>query len=117
MLISPMDGSLRLVESTSPVWHIDAVRGPSTPSLRAERNNPERGKLRNGLLRRGACQRARVRATRWLLAMTAEKTRDETMFEKGLLAGKRILVTCGSSRVGAAIGRLFPPPGPQLLNC
>src|SRR6266853_2573996 len=34
MLISPMDGSLRLVESTSPVWHIDAVRGPSTPSLR-----------------------------------------------------------------------------------
>src|SRR6267142_2958464 len=40
MLISPMDGSLRLVESTSPVWHIDAVRGPSTPSLRAKRSNP-----------------------------------------------------------------------------
>src|SRR5258708_39250654 len=33
MLISPMDGSLRLVESTSPVWHIDAVRG-------AQRSNP-----------------------------------------------------------------------------
>src|SRR5260221_3016989 len=28
---------------------------------------------KNGLLRRGACHRARVRATRWLLAMTAEK--------------------------------------------
>jgi hypothetical protein len=26
---------------------------------------------KNGLLRRGACHRARVRATRWLLAMTA----------------------------------------------
>jgi hypothetical protein len=26
-----------------------------------------------GLLRRGACHRARVRATRWLLAMTAAK--------------------------------------------
>src|SRR5258706_9630190 len=43
MLISPMDGSLRLVESTSPVWHIDAVRGPSTPSLRGakRRSNPD----------------------------------------------------------------------------
>src|SRR3954447_7117882 len=29
-----MDGSLCLVRLTSPVWHIDAVRGPSTPSLR-----------------------------------------------------------------------------------
>src|SRR5712672_3035307 len=31
--------------------------------------SPRRRK--NGLLRRGACHRARVRATRWLLAMTA----------------------------------------------
>src|SRR5260370_40177945 len=41
MLISPMDGSLRLVESTSPVWHIDAVRGPSTPSLRGANRSRE----------------------------------------------------------------------------
>src|SRR5258708_3349380 len=41
MLISPMDGSLRLVESTSPVWHIDAVRGPSTPSLRGANSDEE----------------------------------------------------------------------------
>src|SRR5258706_4890204 len=27
----------------------------------------------NGLLRRGACHRARIRATRWLLAMTASE--------------------------------------------
>src|SRR6185437_4659596 len=27
----------------------------------------------SGLLRRGACHRARIRATRWLLAMTVEK--------------------------------------------
>jgi hypothetical protein len=26
---------------------------------------------KNGLLRRGACHRARIRATRWLLAMTS----------------------------------------------
>src|SRR5260370_27892931 len=52
MLIRPKDGTLRLVESTSLVWHIDAVRGPSTPSLRgakrhlpslqAKRSNPSR---------------------------------------------------------------------------
>src|SRR4051794_38348659 len=32
-----MDGSLCLVRLTSPVWHIDAVRGPSTPVMRAQR--------------------------------------------------------------------------------
>ena len=30
---------------------------------------------KDGLLRRGACHRARIRATRWLLAMTANTTR------------------------------------------
>src|SRR5258708_28539400 len=62
MLISPMDGSLRLVESTSPVWHIDAVRGPSTPSLRGakRRSNPDFA-WRDGLLR-GACHRTALRA-------------------------------------------------------
>ena len=42
----------------------------SISSLRAERSNPCRGVGRDGLLR-GACHRARVRATRWL-AMTAD---------------------------------------------
>ena len=39
-----------------------------SPSLRAKRSNPRLSKLRDGLLR-GACHRARIRATRWL-AMT-----------------------------------------------
>ncbi|HZR88213.1 MAG TPA: hypothetical protein VFB02_15500, partial [Bradyrhizobium sp.] len=40
VVIFIMDGSLCLVDSTPPVWHIDAVRGPSTPSLRAKRSDP-----------------------------------------------------------------------------
>src|SRR5258708_23892504 len=40
------------------------------PSLRAQRSNPFLLGARHGLLR-GACHRARVRATRWL-AMTAD---------------------------------------------
>jgi hypothetical protein len=40
------------------------------PSLRAKRSNPLGSK--SGLLRRGACHRARIRATRWLLAMTRD---------------------------------------------
>jgi RecG-like helicase len=39
-----------------------------TPSLRAKRSNPL-PRQDSGLLRRGACHRARIRATRWLLAM------------------------------------------------
>jgi hypothetical protein len=42
------------------------------PSLRAKRSNPFR-RRKNGLLRRGACHRARIRATRWLLAMTVSE--------------------------------------------
>jgi hypothetical protein len=42
---------------------------PSKPPLRAKRSNPWPHK-KDGLLRRGACHRARIRATRWLLAMT-----------------------------------------------
>jgi hypothetical protein len=39
----------------------------------AKQSNPWNNKQEreNGLLRRGACHRARIRATRWLLAMTA----------------------------------------------
>jgi hypothetical protein len=42
--------------------------GSPTPSLRAQRSNPRLRKPCYGLLR-GACHRARIRATRWL-AMT-----------------------------------------------
>ena len=37
------------------------------------------------------------------------------MFEKGLLAGKRILVTGGGSGLGAAMGRRFVELGAELI--
>ena len=39
------------------------------------------------------------------------------MFEKGLLAGKRILVTGGGSGLGAAMGRRFAELGAELIVC
>ena len=39
------------------------------------------------------------------------------MFEKGLLAGKRILVTGGGSGLGAAMGRRFLELGADLVIC
>jgi len=39
------------------------------------------------------------------------------MFEKGLLAGKRILVTGGGSGLGAAMGRRFAALGAELIIC
>ncbi len=39
------------------------------------------------------------------------------MFEKGLLAGKRILVTGGASGLGAAMGRRFVALGAELIIC
>src|SRR5258708_11351736 len=42
---------------------------------------------------------------------------NETMFEKGLLAGKRILVTGGGSGLGAAMGRRFIELGAELIIC
>jgi NAD(P)-dependent dehydrogenase (short-subunit alcohol dehydrogenase family) len=41
----------------------------------------------------------------------------QTMFEKGLLAGKRILVTGGGSGLGAAMGRRFVDLGAELIVC
>ncbi|MEH2524347.1 NAD(P)-dependent dehydrogenase (short-subunit alcohol dehydrogenase family) [Bradyrhizobium sp. AZCC 2176] len=41
----------------------------------------------------------------------------QTMFEKGLLAGKRILVTGGGSGLGAAMGRRFVELGAELIIC
>ncbi len=39
------------------------------------------------------------------------------MFEKGLLARKRILVTGGGSGLGAAMGRRFVELGAELIIC
>jgi len=59
--------------------------------LRAKRSNPSIPVLRHGLLR-GACHRARVRATRWL-AMTKRRAfafprRDSPEFYKAIAPGK-----------------------------
>src|SRR6204780_292050 len=43
--------------------------------------------------------------------------RNRTMFEKNLLEGKRILVTGGGSRLGAAMGRRFVELGAELIIC
>src|SRR3954471_9922391 len=43
--------------------------------------------------------------------------RIQTMFEKGLLAGKRILITGGGSGLGAAMGRRFAELGAELIIC
>ena len=47
---------------------VRAKRGPMTGSAKQSKLQP---RMRAGLLRRGACHRARIRATRWLLAMTS----------------------------------------------
>jgi NAD(P)-dependent dehydrogenase (short-subunit alcohol dehydrogenase family) len=49
--------------------------------------------------------------------MTEERVRNEPMFEKGLLKGKRILVTGGGSGLGAAMGRRFAELGAELIIC
>src|SRR5260370_27148203 len=49
--------------------------------------------------------------------MTAINEGNETMFEKGLLKGKRILVTGGGSGLGAAMGRRFVELGAELIIC
>src|SRR4051795_11067866 len=43
--------------------------------------------------------------------------KNQTMFEKGLLAKKRILVTGGGSGLGAAMGRRFVELGAELIIC
>src|SRR5260221_740643 len=45
------------------------------------------------------------------------KERIQTMFEKGLLAKKRILITGGGSGLGAAMGRRFVELGAELIIC
>jgi short chain dehydrogenase len=50
--------------------------------------------------------------------MTAvQRNKDQPMFEKGLLTGKRILVTGGGSGLGAAMGRRFVELGAELIIC
>src|SRR4029077_19854495 len=72
---------------------------------------------KNGLLRRGACHRARIRGTRWLLAMTgtalaatqgisyttilSAMPRNAACFWIGLIASRSgILATAGESMIG-----------------
>src|SRR6202161_3137321 len=43
--------------------------------------------------------------------------RNQTMFEKNLLEGKRILVSGGGSGLGAAMGRRFVELGAELIIC
>jgi NAD(P)-dependent dehydrogenase (short-subunit alcohol dehydrogenase family) len=45
------------------------------------------------------------------------KLRNQTMFEKGLLTDKRILITGGGSGLGAAMGRRFVELGAELVIC
>src|SRR6266705_3361409 len=47
----------------------------------------------------------------------AQRNEDLPMFEQGLLAGKRILVTGGGSGLGAAMGRRFLELGAELIIC
>jgi NAD(P)-dependent dehydrogenase (short-subunit alcohol dehydrogenase family) len=49
--------------------------------------------------------------------MTQNKGGIQTMFEKGLLKEKRILVTGGGSGLGAAMGRRFVELGAELFIC
>src|SRR6185369_965978 len=42
---------------------------------------------------------------------------SKTMFEKGLLKGKRILITGGGSGLGVAMGRRFAELGGELIIC
>jgi NAD(P)-dependent dehydrogenase (short-subunit alcohol dehydrogenase family) len=49
--------------------------------------------------------------------MTVVKGQGYQMFEKGLLAGKRILVTGGGSGLGAAMARRFAELGAELIIC
>src|SRR5437870_13224531 len=43
--------------------------------------------------------------------------RERTMFETGLLKGKRILITGGGSGLGAAMSRRFAELGAELVIC
>ena len=53
----------------------------------------------------------------WLTEVRWRGEGIQTMFEKGLLAGKRILVTGGGSGLGAAMGRRFVELGAELIIC
>src|SRR6185312_9668484 len=53
----------------------------------------------------------------WISGAAESFGRVQTMFEKGLLAGKRILVTGGGSGLGAAMSRRFAELGAELIIC
>jgi NAD(P)-dependent dehydrogenase (short-subunit alcohol dehydrogenase family) len=51
------------------------------------------------------------------MTVMAGAHKENAMFEKNLLAGKRILVTGGGSGLGAAMGRRFVELGAELIIC
>jgi NAD(P)-dependent dehydrogenase (short-subunit alcohol dehydrogenase family) len=53
----------------------------------------------------------------WISGAAESFERVQTMFEKRLLAEKRILVTGGGSGLGAAMGRRFAELGAELIIC
>ena len=58
-----------------------------------------------------------ARPDNWIPAAAQVFERVQTMFEKGLLAGKRILITGGGSGLGAAMARRFAELGAELVIC
>ncbi|WP_247512380.1 hypothetical protein, partial [Bradyrhizobium sp. 157] len=77
-----MDGPLVWFDSASPVWHIDAVRGPSTPSLRA---NGSRECAPDDRLREAI--HASTRGDRWIASSLQRKIAPQ--FCRELLAMTR----------------------------
>src|SRR5687768_9017733 len=108
MLLAGFDAGL---QSDSVLRTRIAIR----PSLRAKRSNPSRLKMKEWIASAFAQELRRTSRRLRSLAQARSvcsqarmgKTGSETMFEKNLLAGKRILVTGGGSGLGAAMGRRF----------
>ena len=78
------DVQLHIGESRDCGFDAEPVIGPRFARTRWHRP----GMTKSGLLRRGACHRARIRATRWLLAMTLEEFSERHLLVPALLAGE-----------------------------
>jgi len=105
--------------SSSPGWRISAANfqgfdfQTAAPSLRAQRSNPSFFLRRYGLLR-GACHRARIRATRWL-AMTANRNSRRTFTPSRRNAPEPLINLPPKEGVGNAGCPLHPRPRVHLV--